>query len=813
MGRIRVPLQLGLSLALLSSASLWTAKSMNFLPDYRREVMNRRVVLCETMAVNSSLLASLKQSKALDFTLREFKDRNTDVQSAALRRIDGKIMVVAGEHAEYWQPSDDGKSTENDINVPIMEGTKQWGSLEVAFVPYESESLWGAIDLPWLQLILFVCGSNAIFFVFYLRRALRELDPSRVMPDRVRSAFDTLAEGLLVIDHQGKIVLANRAFAEVMDCRPETLIGTLAADLPWVPNKNQPMTPWELALADEMSHEGMQMSLVSPTRATRTFKVNASPIIDQSGSHRGVLTSFDDITLLEQKRMEMVKMVETLRDSRDQITQQNVELKYLATRDPLTGCFNRRSFFEQFDHIWESAETNAQGLSCLMVDVDHFKSINDNHGHSMGDDVLRRVASTLLSVASDVGVVCRYGGEEFCIVMPNADLPKARALGESLRTTIAALQFPQLTITVSVGVATRDGAVLAPQDLLDQADKALYFSKETGRNRVSAWTDVPANFSIEKKKERKIPTSYEAASAQAVPYQAVASLMAALAYRDPDTAAHSTRVADLCVAAARGLMSAGEAYTLEIAALLHDIGKIGVPDSILLKPGKLSAEEWEIMHLHARMGVEILSTAFQCPPLVEMVRCYDQLYGGDPHDPSRLKGEDLPLGARLIKIADAYDAMTTDRIYRKGRPPHEAFAELRKMAGVQFDPQLVERFIEAVSQRPAQDTGRQQISKDLALSVGLQTERLAKAMDNQDFKAIKALATHLEATARNHGLVEIEKAVQELQLLCASDPDVPRLVHLIHDLISLSLSTQHAYLKMDDELTSAVAARQGRLTS
>lgn len=784
---------------------------MNFLPDYRREVMNRRVALCETMAVNSSLLASLKQPKALDFSLRELRERNDDILSAAMRRNDGKVIVVTGDHEVNWDASEDGKSTENDITVPIMEGAKQWGNLEVAFVPYESESVLGAIDLPWLQLIVFVSGMNAIFFSFYLRRALRELDPSRVMPDRVRSAFDTLAEGLLVIDHQGKIVLANRAFAEVMDCRPEALIGQPAASLPWVENKSQPVPPWELALADQMSHEGMQMTLQSPTRSTRTFKVNASPIIDQSGSHRGVLTSFDDITLLEQKRMEMVKMVETLRESRDQITQQNTELKYLATRDPLTGCFNRRSFFEQFDHIWESSEANADGLCCMMVDVDHFKSINDNHGHSMGDDVLRRVASTLLSVASDVGIVCRYGGEEFCILMPNMSLDDARTVAETVRTSIAALQFPQLTITVSSGVSTRDGTVHSPQDLLDQADKALYYSKETGRNRVTAWCDVPLDFKVEKKKERKLPASYEAAAAQAVPYQAVASLMAALAYRDPDTAAHSTRVADLCVTAARGLMSAGEAYLLEIAALLHDIGKIGVPDSILLKPGKLSAEEWDIMHLHARMGVEILNTAFQCPPLVEMVQLYDQLYGGDPLDPSRPKGDDLPVGARLIKIADAYDAMTTDRVYRKGRPPEEAFAELRRTAGKQFDPELVERFIEAVSQRPAQDAARQQVSKDLALNLGLQTERLAKAMDSQDFKAIKALAMHLEATARNHGLVEIEKAVQELQQLCVSDPDVPRLVQIIHDLISLSLSTQHAYLKMDDDLISAVNARQKQL--
>jgi putative nucleotidyltransferase with HDIG domain len=217
--------------------------------------------------------------------------------------------------------------------------------------------------------------------------------------------------------------------------------------------------------------------------------------------------------------------------------------------------------------------------------------------------------------------------------------------------------------------------------------------------------------------------------ASAIPFGAVTALTSALRYRDASTADHSQRVADLCVATAKDLMSVGDCFVLEVAALLHDIGKLGVPDAILLKPGPLSDEEWKTMRAHDRMGAEIVAAAFGSDELTGIVQAHHAWFGGSPRDPGLPTGHHIPLRARILSIADAYDAMTSDRVYRKGRGREEAFAELRRCAGVQFDPDLVERFIRVVT---AADSGRsgKATEAELALArVQQQIERLGHALD------------------------------------------------------------------------------------
>jgi putative nucleotidyltransferase with HDIG domain len=406
------------------------------------------------------------------------------------------------------------------------------------------------------------------------------------------------------------------------------------------------------------------------------------------------------------------------------------------------------------------------------------------------------------------GLVCRYGGEEFCVVLGNCLPDHAPEIAESLRRKVASLEFTDLKVTASFGVSCASFGAAACQELLDQADKSLYFSKRNGRNRVTRWDELPADFDIHQGESapREAAAAPQRPPAEpTVPYHAVASLMCALAYRDPDTACHSARVADLSVATARGLMSAGEAYLLEIGALLHDIGKIGVPDSILLKPGPLTRDEWDIMQLHGRIGVEIVNASFRCPSLVDIVRFHHAKFGSQ--EPGMPQGLDIPIGARIVCIADAYDAMVSDRVYRKGRAPEAAFAELRRMAGIQFDPELVERFIATVENRPREATNFQgHISKELALNLGLQTERLAAAADQQDFTTIRAVALHLQSTAQAHGLTPLANAAT---LLAESqgDTDLPQIIEIIHEIIDLSLTAQQAYLAMDSDMAQVAMAR------
>jgi diguanylate cyclase (GGDEF)-like protein/PAS domain S-box-containing protein/putative nucleotidyltransferase with HDIG domain len=805
MKRLRISVQIALSLAMLSGTVLLLAKPLGLLPDHRRLAVRTRITVCENLAVASSLLTSQQQWEAVAICLRELKVRNADVVSVGLRRQDGRLVAQAGEHQNTWKETPDGRSSETQIYVPILQGKSRWGSLEVEFLPPGTPGWPSWFDPAEWRLIAFIAAANALIFICYLRRVLYDLDPSRVMPQRVRSALDALTEGLLVLDNEGRIVMANHAFASALGRTPETLLGTQASILPWKETSDGQPRPWDEVRKNKDVCSGVEMALQDGTSAPRTFLVNAAPIEDAQGQPRGVLASFADITQLEQKKQELLKMLEALRESRDKIRQQNDELSFLATRDSLTGCLNRRSFSEQFERLWRQGDQFE--LSCIMADIDKFKTINDTFGHSSGDEVLRGVARVLLESIGEAGLVCRYGGEEFCIVLANCSPEHAPEVAEILRSKVAALDFPQLKVTSSFGVSSGVFGATSCQELLDQADRSLYFSKHNGRNRVSCWDKLPQDFASHKLEEPSGTASAGVLSKHepAVPYHAVASLMCALAYRDPDTACHSARVADLAVATARGLMSAGEAYLLEIGALLHDIGKIGVPDSILLKPGPLTADEWEIMQLHGRIGVEIVNASFHAPSLVDIVRFHHAKYGSQ--EPGMPMGKEIPLSARIVCIADAYDAMVSDRVYRKGRTPEAAFAELRRMAGIQFDPELVERFVDTVNSRPRGTlTASGPLSKDLALHLGLQTERLATALDDRDYKTIQALSMHLKATAEAHGLAPLAEAADLLQE-CEGDCDLPQMVNVIHQIIDLSLSAQQAYLAINADMAQVAMAR------
>jgi hypothetical protein len=295
----------------------------------------------------------------------------------------------------------------------------------------------------------------------------------------------------------------------------------------------------------------------------------------------------------------------------------------------------------------------------------------------------------------------------------------------------------------------------------------------------------------------------------AIPFHAVTALMAALSYRDALTAEHTRRVADLCVLTAKDIMTQRECYIMEVAALLHDIGKLGVPDAILLKPGSLTQEEWAIMSAHDRIGVEIIMAAFSSPELTEIVRMHHAWYGGNPRSPELPTGEDIPLRARILTIADAYDAMVSDRVYRKGRSRAEAFAELRRCARKQFDPRLVERFIEAVT---ANDQSRHRpalaVSKQSALRIGMQIERLADALDSKDLASLTAMAGHLSATARKEGVPQIADLAGQLEQLARTQPDLMEMVKLTMELLQLCRSTQVSYLAAPEECLSGEAQRR-----
>lgn len=800
-------LRLAIALVCVGASVLLGAHWLGFVPDSGPVEMRARQSLSEAIAINSAAHIRKQQWRDLTATLQTQVDRSDqELLSIGIRSDLGVLRVDTGHHDEIWPETIDDRSRVNAIQVPITLNRRPWGAVELCFRKQHEEGLAGVMHHPLVRLLAFFLVSGVFAYTFFVVRVLRLFNSTQVVPERVRQALDTLAEGLLVLDEKGRIVLANRSFADTVGIDSEELAGRAASGLSWLTDDDENEEyPWMLAINELTLQSEKMLRYQTADRSQRIFSVNAAPL-GADKAQRGALVTFRDVTHVEEHRAELEKMLSLLRSSRDEIKRKNVELEILATQDALTGCLNRRAFFERFDRSWSEARASLESLSCIMIDIDHFKSVNDNHGHHTGDEVLRQVSKVIREMHREHGLVCRYGGEEFCVVLPFFDLDQAVAEAERTREAICEIILddpPDLRLTASLGVSELRFNPSDPQDLVNQADVCLYVAKREGRNRVIAYNpaleaaqDAPASVTLKRRVD--------------IPYQAVTALVSALSYRDVNTAEHSRRVADLCARVSDGIFDPEETYVLEIAALLHDIGKIGVPDHILLKPGPLTKDEWELMGRHDRIGVEIIASAFDCVELSEIISTHHAFFGGAARDPHLPTGEDIPAGARMLTIADSYDAMVSDRVYRKGRSHEEAIEELRRCAGTQFDPKLVEHFAEKIQATvPATANGAFSLRKQTTLQIGYQVERLAQAIDAQDAEGLESLAARLAMIARSCSIDAIAEAASRIkEQASAEDVQWLGLLRDTHELLDMCRATQSNYLRETLSSNRESAARE-----
>lgn len=459
-------------------------------------VMAERKKLVETLAIEYSTLAQNDSYPIIQRLVRSLVERNDDVLSAALRHLDGEFLAVAGDHDRHWDPRADGRSDLTNTQVPIFKDGSRWGTVELAFKSEGRRGLLRTILIhPTFAFVAVIFVVSFFLYLWFMQRVLKHLDPTAVVPERVKLAFNTLSEGVLVLDDRHNVLLANTAFADRVDCTPDSLVGKNLNNVNWDLNDSVggDLQPWERAIKEDTSVLGKGMTLTTEQNLVRKFMVNSAVIHDANGKVRGTLTTFDDVTALEAVNLHLLETMKELEDSRTQIEIQNEELKRLASRDPMTGCLNRRAFFETFERLFVEAQRDGLELSCIMSDIDHFKSFNDTYGHAVGDQVIQVVASTLEAHLRSNDLLCRYGGEEFCIVFPGLDRGATLNIAERIRGKIeeqagrALRTTSGITVTSSFGVASLSGGATDPVELIDQADQALYASKEGGRNRVSTW--------------------------------------------------------------------------------------------------------------------------------------------------------------------------------------------------------------------------------------------------------------------------------------------------------------------------------------
>ncbi len=784
MQRLSITYRLALLLALLSTAPL-VLLVFNRTSDEIARQWQHRLQSSEQVAISCSLHLRHKDYVTAGKLLDHFAGKSESVTGLRLVRFDGLVIHQIGMMV------DDESVASNDpnfVSVPITRDNRQWGRLDVSFRDSLAESqLWHIA-----KAFVTTLGLNLLMFALLLRRSLAVLDSGSVVPRRVKNTLDTIAGGVVILDAKGRIVMANDAFRLSCDKAMDDLVGHTLSSLPF--RSEEKILPWIRAKQERNRISGATLFLPSESDGERCFVVNATPIFDSKDELAGTLISFEDVTTLERQNKSLMLTLAELETSKEQIQQQNLRLQELASKDALTGTFNRRSLFEHLEGQWINYLEKEILVNCVMLDVDHFKKLNDNFGHAVGDQVLRDVSRTIQDAVDGRGFVGRYGGEEFCVVLSNMGHDAASAIGESIRAAIESKLAEPYAVTASLGVSCSQFGAPSYQLMLEQADLALYAAKHGGRNAVRCWSEELAH---EAEQPIALPVAIAHAD-QPISYHAVASLHAALAYRDADTALHSQRVAEMSVALGRGLMPVSQLYVLEIAALLHDIGKIGVPDSVLLKPSKLDVDEWKVMEAHARMGVEIVESSFNSIPLSQIVRFHHYRFDGINTPEGGPVGTDIPIGARIVCIVDAYDAMVSNRVYRKGRPTDAAFDELRRCAGSQFDPELVDRFIKLqIGWRPDSRHIQGDLEDRLAISVGHFTERTMSAFELKDAKGLADSLENLGRIADTHDMPAIKHLSSKLSKLISEsrDADWEFAVPIVQDLLDMCLAIQRAHIR------------------
>jgi len=487
--RITPAIRLSVGLIVLVISILLLAQALGLTSGTEKQQFEIRKQIAETLAAQINLAVSRGDDGLIRDLMSTAIERNSDMRSAAIRKTDGEVLIETSNHEEYWKGAEAKVSTPTHMRFPLIINSVTRANTEITFTTLSSETH-PLFHIPtFIVLIIFVAISGFVGFWLYIRRVLKHLDPSSVVPARVRNALNILAEGVLILDKREHIVLANTSILENLKKSEQILLGKKASSLGWqlIENKNTKEFPWLTALSSNIKQVNIYLSLPT-TEQTKIFRVNAVPILDAKGSSQGTIAVFDDITELEEKRQLLEDMIKELAKSRAAIESQNKELTFLATRDPLTNCFNRRALYEFLEGKSAGSLKPNTDYACIMADIDNFKSVNDTHGHGVGDEVIKTMASTIKEVVREKDIVARIGGEEFCIILPNTSLEVARGIAERCREKIWSKTTSGVRVTASFGVTSIALGAKDSAAIMHQADEALYASKENGRNRVTSWS-------------------------------------------------------------------------------------------------------------------------------------------------------------------------------------------------------------------------------------------------------------------------------------------------------------------------------------
>jgi diguanylate cyclase (GGDEF)-like protein len=380
----------------------------------------------------------------------------------------------------------------------------------------------------------------------------------------------------------------------------------------------------------------------------------------------------------------------------------------IATTDQLTGVLNRQASLQRLASELDRSSRYGNSVTVALADIDHFKRVNDTYGHAAGDVVLRHVAQLIQADVRTNDTVGRYGGEEFLLVLPETDVEGAFMAAEKLRrlvgrTPVTLPDGEELAVTISIGVAAGAGQGLRLDTITRDADTALYAAKSLGRDQVYLFKELDDERSIHRSPITSSARDEAVAVGRLAAEAAEDRLTEILSPRDGWSGKPSQLIAELSVRLATALgLPEGEIRRIRTASLLHDVGKIAIPVELLSKPSELSSTEWRSVMEHPKVGQIVLEQAGAMRDAATIALHHHEWFNGQGY-PHGLAGADIPVGARIVSIADAYEAMVSSRPYKTAKTHDEALTELRRCAGTQFDPDLVEVFVAQMSDATAVD--------------------------------------------------------------------------------------------------------------
>lgn len=489
-----------------------------------------------------------------------------------------------------------------------------------------------------------------LLFRDYGPAGVRELAERVALLEQI---LDHLPDATLAVDREGRVLLWNRAAEEMTGVKKEEILGRgeYACAVPFY-GKPRPLLV-NLVLGDgkEWEREYEKVERRGDIVAAEGFAPLAyggkglyfwsiaAPIYSRDGALIGAVQCIRDVG--ERKKVEE-------------------ELKYLSTHDSLTGLYNRAYFEEELRRLQKS---RSFPVSLVICDLDGLKMVNDALGHERGDELLCRAARVIAGCVRASDVVARVGGDEFVVILPGADRQVAEAVAERILAEVERdnPDHPDLPLSLSVGTATAQDPSRPLREVYREADDAMYRDKlARGREPRYALPKV---------------------------------LKAALAEKD----FHTDRMKEMALAMGEAVgLGREELDLLSLLVDVHDIGKLGVPSHILFKPGSLSAEERKEVERHPEIGYRIAMSSPELAPVAELILQHHERWDGAGY-PRGLRGREIHLLSRILAIVDAYEAMISDRPYRKALTHQEAVEELKKCAGTQFDPDLVEVFARLIS--------------------------------------------------------------------------------------------------------------------